>query len=119
MLLQNYSAHCLKKQGVTASFPFNEHILVYKVGNKVFTLASIHPFQQINVKCDPQKAITLRQQYNGVIPGWHMNKRHWNTLLLNSDLQDQLIYEWIDHAYQLVTASLPKSTQKHLGLAAL
>ena len=119
MLLENYSAHCLQKQGVTESFPFNDHVLVYKVANKVFTLANIHPFEQINVKCDAQKAIVLRERHHGVIPGFHMNKKHWNTLLLNSDLQDQLIYEWIDHSYQLVIASLPKSIQQDLGVAVM
>ena len=108
MNLQRYRTHCLSKQGVSESFPFDEFVLVHKVGNKIFALADIRTFTRINVKCDPSKALELRDRYAGVVPAWHMNKKHWNSLLLHEDLTDDLIFEWIDHSYALVVASLTR-----------
>ena len=93
---------CMAKPDVEECFPFNKEVLVYKVKGKIFTLANIFPFTQLNVKCDPEKAITLREQHIGVIPGYHMNKKHWNTLLLEEDLTPDQVYAWIDHSYHLV-----------------
>lgn len=105
-----YQHHCLQKKGVTESFPFDEFVLVYKVAHKIFTLANIRSFKYINVKCDPIQAQEQRDLYTGVVPGWHMNKKHWNSLLLDEDLNDQLIYKWIDDSYDLVVAGLPKAS---------
>ncbi|MGB0356626.1 MAG: MmcQ/YjbR family DNA-binding protein [Cytophagales bacterium] len=100
--LLEYQAYCSAKVDVVECFPFNREVLVYKVKGKIFTLAHIFPFTQLNVKCSPEKAVALREQYIGVIPGFHMNKRHWNTLLLDRDLSAEEVYAWIDHSYNLV-----------------
>ncbi len=114
MNLIQYREYCIQKIHVTESFPFDEQILVFKVANKMFTLTNIRDFSRINVKCNPEKAIELRNQYEGVIPAWHMNKKHWNSLLLNQDLQDKDIYQWIDHSYDLVVTRLPKKIQAQI-----
>ena len=108
MDLLAYRNYCLQKKGVTESFPFDAYTLVYKVAGKMFTLANIQPFVRINVKCDPAKAIELREQYRGVVPAWHMNKKHWNSLLLEEGLRDAEVFAWIDDSYDLVVSKLPR-----------
>ena len=88
--------------------------MVFKVGGKMFALAPITPFERINLKCDPQKALELRAEHSSVIPGWHMNKKHWNTINLDGLLSDKKIYEMIDHSYELVLASLPKKVREEI-----
>jgi predicted DNA-binding protein (MmcQ/YjbR family) len=112
--IETYREYCLSKPGVTESFPFNDTTLVFKVVGKVFALAGIENFRQINLKCDPEKAIELRADYNGVIPGFHMNKKHWNTVSIFEDLPTKLIFELIDHSYNLVVLSLTKKAQNEL-----
>ena len=109
-----YRHHCLQKTGVTESFPFDENTLVYKVGNKMFTLAQLQPFVRINVKCDPEQTQALREQYVGIVPGWHMNKKHWNSLMLQEDLTDRLILQCIDESYKLVMEALPAKVRSTL-----
>src|SRR4249920_2204412 len=94
--LRNY---CLSKKGVTESFPFGEDTLVFKVLDKAFALASISEPDSVNSKCDPEYAIELREQYDAVQPGYHMNKKHWNTVTVDGRLSQQLIREMIDDSY--------------------
>ncbi|MGC4015743.1 MAG: MmcQ/YjbR family DNA-binding protein [Luteolibacter sp.] len=109
MDLPDVIAHCLSKPGVEETTPFGPDVLVYKVGGKVFALTVPDDFPaRVNLKCDPDRAVELRDEYESVIPGYHMNKRHWNTLILNGSLPGKLVRELIDHSYDLVVASLPK-----------
>ncbi len=114
MNIAAYRNHCLQKKGVTEAFPFDEHTLVHKVMGKMFTLANVVAFDSINLKCHPDTAVRLRKQYEGVIPGYHMNKKHWNTVRLEADIPDQIIYQWIDDSYKRVLAGLPKKDQAFL-----
>ena len=110
MNIQHIREHCRKKKGVTEEFPFNEYTLVFKVMGKMFLLASLDRIPlQINLKCDPEKAIELREEYESVQPGYHMSKKHWITIVINGSIQGQKIFKWIDHSYNLVVAGLKKS----------
>ncbi|MEM9569392.1 MAG: MmcQ/YjbR family DNA-binding protein [Bacteroidota bacterium] len=111
MTLDSYRQHCLSKSGATETFPFDEATLVHKVANKMFALTNVIFFKRINVKCDPAQALCLRERYHDIIPAWHMNKKHWNSILLNGEFTDQQIFQWIDHSYELVVARLPKKVQ--------
>lgn len=106
---------CISKKGVTEGFPFDESTLVFKVMGKMFALVSLERLPpQCNLKCDPERAVELREEYDGSItPGYHMSKTHWNTLFLEQ-LPSQLIKELIDHSYDLVVASLTKKLQQEL-----
>jgi len=107
--------YCIQKNGVEESFPFDESTLVFKVGGKIFLLLSLtsEPLQ-FNVKCDPEKAVELREEYDCVQPGYHMSKKHWNTIIYDGRLRDTLIKEWIDHSYELVFDALPKKIKEQL-----
>lgn len=114
--LQDY---CMNKKGVTAEFPFDEVTLVFKVMGKMFCLAGLDRFERgepsINLKCDPEKAIALREEYDGaVIPGYHSNKKHWNTVLLDRDIPQQELRSWIDHSYELVASKLTRADKEIL-----
>tara|TARA_R110000868_G_scaffold235273_8_gene489126 strand:+ start:32590 stop:32946 length:357 start_codon:yes stop_codon:yes gene_type:complete len=106
---------CLSFPGVTEGFPFGIETLVFKVMGKMFALTGIDTFEFINLKCDPERAITLREQFEEVKPGWHMNKVHWNSVFTNGDLEDELIKELITHSYELIVASLPKKDKEALN----
>ncbi len=99
---------CLTMPETTESFPFDDVTLVFKVGGKMFALLQIEGEVSINLKCSPDLAIELRERYSSVQPGYHMNKTHWNTVLLDGSVADKLIKEWIDHSYWLVVSGLPK-----------
>ncbi len=114
MDVEKLREYCLSKPGVEESFPFGEDILVFKVGNKIFALLSLEDELSMNLKCDPERAIELREQYSDVIPGYHMNKQHWNTVMMNGDLSQKIIFELIDHSYQLVFDALPKKKREDL-----
>ena len=107
MDIETYTAYCLGKYKAEAFFPFNDQTWVCKVGGRIFTLAPIEPFERITVKCDPERALQLRAQYSHITPGYHMNKRHWNTIHLQGALSDAQIFELIDHSYELVVSHLP------------
>lgn len=111
--------YCMAKPGTTEHFPFDEHTLVFKVMNKMFCLAGLDRWEtgdeSLNVKCDPQVALELREKYpEAVLPGYHMNKKHWNTITANTDLTDKQIKHWINHSYELVVSSLPKKVRDEL-----
>jgi predicted DNA-binding protein (MmcQ/YjbR family) len=105
----------LRKPGAGESFPFGEETLVFKVGGKVFLIASLTEGNQFNVKCDPERAIELRERYAEVQPGYHMNKRHWNTVRMDGALKEKEIREMIDHSYEIIVAGLPKKMRGKLA----
>jgi len=111
MNIETYRAYCLCLKGTTESMPFDDKTLVFKVMGKMFALTGIENFESINLKCDPEKAIELREKYTSVLPGYHMNKKHWNTLLVNEELSDKQILELTKDSYDLVVAKLPKKLQ--------
>lgn len=115
MNVENVREYCLKKKAVTESFPFDDTTLVFKVVDKIFALLSLDYPHSINLKCDPQKAIELREYYDEIKPGYHMNKTHWNTVELTGTLNDKLIKELIDHSYDLVAFKLPKKIKEQLN----
>jgi len=100
-------AYCLTKKGVEEGFPFGDTTLVIKVGGKIFVLMNLDGDPSMNLKCDPDRAIDLREENPAIIPGYHMNKKHWNTVVLDGSLPKRLILEMIDHSYELVFQSLP------------
>ena len=114
MNIEELREYCISKKGTTESFPFDKVTLVFKVMNKMFALTSLNKDLSINLKCNPDKAIELREVYAAVLPGYHMNKKHWNTIMINETVSQQLIKEWIDNSYDLVVKSLPKKVKEEL-----
>jgi len=114
MNLEEIRTYCLGKKGVTEGFPFDEFTLVFKVGGKMFALLNLENPHSVNLKCDPEKAVILREQYPAVLPGYHMNKKYWNTVMLDGSIPPGLIREWIDHSWDEVVKSLPLYRQKDL-----
>jgi len=114
MNIEEYRTYCLSKPGTSEGFPFDEKTLVFKVMGKMFALADVDEFISINLKCLPDLAIELREQYHSVNPGYHMNKVHWNTVDVNGDLPDQKLYELIDLSYNLVVKGLTKKQKEEL-----
>jgi predicted DNA-binding protein (MmcQ/YjbR family) len=94
--------YCLSKKDVTESFPFGDDTLVFKRSGKIFLLANLDGDLSVNIKCDPALAIELRERYSSVVPGYHMNKKHWNTVMLDGSIPDSEVFEWIDHSYDVV-----------------
>lgn len=94
--------YCIAKPLVTESFPFGEDTLVFKKKGKIFVLANLEGDLTLNLKCNPALAIELREKYASVIPGYHMNKKHWNTVLIDGSVPDNEILAWIDHSYDLI-----------------
>lgn len=115
MNIEAYRDFCLSLKGATEEFPFDNRTLVFKVQNKIFALLDIESFKQINLKCDPEKAIELREQFEGIIPGYHMNKKHWNSLKTASDVSDSLVKELTSHSYELVVSGLTKKLREGLN----
>lgn len=109
MDIESFRTYCLSFPDVTEEFPFGPETLVYKVKGKLFALTDIDHFESINLKCDPEKAIELRERYDAVQPGYHMNKKHWNTIKMDPSIKDEWVRSWIKDSYDLVCASLPKS----------
>lgn len=94
--------YCISKRDVTESFPFGDDTLVFKIKGRIFALVNLEGDLSINLKCDPVLAIELRERYSSVIPGYHMNKKHWNTINIDGSVPDKEIFSWIDHSYNLV-----------------
>jgi predicted DNA-binding protein (MmcQ/YjbR family) len=110
--LRNY---CLQKAGVEETLPFGPDVLVFKVMGKLFLLCPLDTEGlQFNVKCDPDLAVELREQYACVLPGYHMNKKHWNTVMVDGSIPVKVLKEWIDHSYTLVVNSLPAKLKQAL-----
>lgn len=114
MNIEEIRDYCLAKPGVTEDMPFGEDTLVFRVGEKLFLLTSLSQGDRFNVKCDPERAIELREQHTEVQPGYHMNKKHWNTVHTNGSLSRREICDMIDHSYDLVLKTLPKNIREQI-----
>jgi len=118
MTITDFYDFCLSKKGVTEHFPFDEDTLVFKVGGKMFALSSLNGWEKgspsINLKCDQERALELRAQYDGIVPGFHMSKTHWNTVTVKGDVPAKLLRELISHSYELVFSSLTKKLQAEI-----
>lgn len=114
MNIESFRNYCLSKKGVTEEFPFDDNTLVYKVMGKMFVLADMQDFTGINLKIEPETGVELRERYPSVSEAYHMNKKHWITVLMDGALPDRLIRQWIDNSYHLVTRGLTKSQKSAL-----
>jgi predicted DNA-binding protein (MmcQ/YjbR family) len=115
MDIESLREYCLSKSAVTESFPFDENTLVFKVAGKMFLLTDLVDSFSMNVKCEPEKAVALREQFPSVIPGYHMDKKNWNTVFIDGSVRDELLQEWIDDSYRLVVEGLPKKVRENLS----
>lgn len=112
MNIEVFREHCLIKKGVEETFPFDEHTLVFKVMGKMFALLPLNAdTPRANLKADPDWSEELREAHHQIIPGFHMNKKHWNTVLIEDGLEEALIFKMIDHSYDLVVSKLPKKVR--------
>jgi predicted DNA-binding protein (MmcQ/YjbR family) len=117
MDIEQLREYCLLKPGVDETLPFGPDTLAYKVGGKIFLLTGLDNEElRFNVKCDPEKALELREQFSCVLPGYHMNKNHWNTIIVDGSVSSKQLKEWIDHSYELVVESLPKKVREELKM---
>lgn len=114
MDIEDFRTYVLSKAAVTEETPFGPDTLVYKVMGKAFALCGIDDFSGVNLKCDPERAIELRERYAGIQPGYHMNKKHWNTVSTDGSVPLALFKELIDHSYDLVVNGLPKKDRAKL-----
>jgi predicted DNA-binding protein (MmcQ/YjbR family) len=115
MNIELFREHCIAKKCVEETFPFDNDTLVFKVMGKMFALISISDPTYVNLKCSPDYAVELRQEFEAVKPGFHMNKTHWNTVTFNTDANDKLILEWLDLSYNLVVSGLTQKMQRELA----
>jgi len=115
MNIEELRSYCLSKKAVTEGFPFDEVTLVFKVMGKMFALVNLDSDLSINLKCEPEKALELREHYPAVIPGYHMNKAHWNTINIDGSIADKIIYQWIEDSYNLIALSLTKKQREELA----
>ena len=114
--VETIRTYCLERRGATEGFPFGEDTLVFKVGGKMFALMSLVSGDRVNLKCDPEYALELREQHeHAILPGWHMNKQHWNTVVFSEGLSEKLVLSLIDHSYDLIVGSLTKKKREELG----
>ena len=116
MNIELFREYCLNKKATTESFPFDQDTLVFKVAGKMFALISLTERDNANLKCDPENAIFLREHYDCVKPGYHMSKKHWNTVYFDGTINDTLILTWIDDSYDLIVNALPKKIRQEWGL---
>jgi predicted DNA-binding protein (MmcQ/YjbR family) len=108
--IEDFRTYCLNKPGAEETFPFGEDTLVFKVKGKIFAITGLDEVTfRVNLKCDPEYALELRDEYPQIIPGFHMNKKHWNTVDFENDLPDSLLTSLIDHSYELVSTGKPPS----------
>ncbi len=115
MDIEAYRDYCLAKPGVTEGFPFDNQTLVFKVMGKMFALADVDMFVSVNLKCVPELAVQLREEFDGAVTaGYHMSKKHWNTVLMNDIVSDQKFRGMIDHSYDLVVSGLTKVLKEEL-----
>jgi predicted DNA-binding protein (MmcQ/YjbR family) len=113
--IEELREYCLQKPGTTEGLPFGEDTLVFKVGKKIFLLTSISQGDRFNAKCDPELAVELRERYTEVQPGYHMNKKLWNTIHMDGSLTTKQLRDMIDHSYEQVFKGLPKKLQEEIG----
>jgi predicted DNA-binding protein (MmcQ/YjbR family) len=103
MDLESLRNYCIGKKDSTESFPFGEDTLVFKAKGKIFALVNLDGDLSINLKCDPALALEIRERYSSVTPGYHMNKKHWNTVMLDGTIPDKEVQAWINHSYDLIS----------------
>jgi len=115
MNIEELRDYCLQKPAVTEGLPFGEDTLVFKVAGKMFLLTSISQGTSFNVKCEPELAVELREKYTEVQPGYHMNKKMWNTVSLDGTLTKKQLHDMIDHSYDEVVKGLPKKVQEEIA----
>ncbi len=117
MDIEQFREYCLAKKASSEDFPFGPDNLVLRVGGKIFAITDLNSERfKVNLKSDPDRAIELREMHSEIIPGWHMNKNHWNTVDFEGSLDGRLLREMIDHSYDLVAKSLKKADREALGL---
>jgi len=114
MNIEDFRDYCLLKPGATEELPFGPETLVFKVGGKLFALTPLDTFESVNLKCDPARAVDLREQYDYVLPGYHMNKKHWNTVRIGTGATDAQLREWVDHSYDLILQSFSRARREAL-----
>jgi len=115
MNIEELRDYCLSFAGASESMPFDDTTLVFKVMDKMFALTSLDGELSISVKCNPELAIELRERYSCVVPGYHMNKVHWNTVFIDGTVAEVLVKEWITRSYTLIVAALPKKLKDELA----
>lgn len=115
MDIQSFREYCLALPHTTEDFPFDENVLVFRIGGKIYALCDIEEFSGVNLKCNPERAVELREQHDGIIAGYHMSKKHWNTVDTTGLVPTPLLLELTRHSYDLVKASLPKKLREQLG----
>ncbi len=109
MNIEEFREYCLSLNGVTESMPFGPDTLVFKVMEKMFALTNLSGDFSINLKCEPERALQLREEFPAVLPGYHMNKQHWNTVIIDGSIEDETLRSWIAISYDLIVASLPQN----------
>ncbi|HEY9197657.1 MAG TPA: MmcQ/YjbR family DNA-binding protein [Mucilaginibacter sp.] len=114
MNIEELREYCLQMPGVTEGFPFGEDTLVFKVAGKIFLLIGLETGNRFNVKCDPELAVDLRERFSEVIPGYHMNKKMWNTVYMDGSLTRKQLHEMIDHSYREVFKGLTKKIKAEI-----
>ena len=115
MDIESLREYCISKKGVTESFPFGPDTLVFKVGGKMFLLTNLQDSSEFNAKCDPERAVALREEFDEIRPGYHMNKVHWNTISVTGRLTQKQLQDLIDHSYELVFNSLTKKIKEEIN----
>ena len=115
MTLEEFRAHCASFPGFSEDLPFGPEVLAFRVGGRIFALMDVDTFESVNLKCDPERAIELREQHPGITPGYHMNKRHWNTVRTDGSVPHRLLLELARHSYDRVRTALPKKLRDGLG----
>lgn len=115
MTLADFRTHCARFPGFTEDLPFGPDVLAFRVGGRIFALMDVDLFESVNLKCDPERAVELREQYPGITPGYHMNKQHWNTVRTDHSVPHTLLLELARHSYELVRASLPRKVRDTLA----
>ena len=114
MDIESFREYCMAKPGTSEGMPFDNKVLVFKVMGKMYALTDIDLFVSVNLKCDPEYAVELRDRYAGINGGYHMNKKHWNTVECDGSVPDNLIKELTDQSYDLVVKGLPKKLREEL-----
>jgi predicted DNA-binding protein (MmcQ/YjbR family) len=116
MDIEAFRGFCLSKKGVTEEFPFDEHVLAFKVLGKIFALTNLNNEEfTVNLKCDPERAVELRDEFDDIQPGFHMNKKHWNTVFFEASIDDKMLMDLINHSYQCVCAKMTKKDKAVLA----
>ena len=114
MTLEFFRDFCLALPSATEDTPFGPDTLCFRVGGKIFAILGIEEFAYVNLKCDPERSVELRERYPGITPGYHMNKKWWNSVSVLGNVPDSLVLELAEHSYELVLSSLPKKLQSEI-----